>query len=379
MEIAFGSWDGYFYLVDNKLNDLPGWPIYSQRGYFSSPALADIDRDGVDEIFAGGENGYLYGWNLDGTNVTGYPIDLDYQIWASPLVIDNERIAVGGLEQFYMLDAAGNDVPGWPQPMPGWPDATAAYDGQIITVSTLTPGDPSQGWLCAWTVNGEVLPGFPITLTMDSDSSPAIVLAENGDTGIIVGDDAGYLHHVNLMGEPRAGFPVRVLGPDSGPTPTPHPPGGNIYSIEASPAVADLDGDGDFEIAVGSWDAYMYLWDFNGELLPGWPIKVGDQIISSAALVDLDGDDVLDIVVGSKDHHLYGWRVDGSLLPDFPFDLGAHVFSSPWIGDLDSDGRADIVVGADNGLHLLRNVGSLGRLGWPMFHANKQRTGYTQD
>jgi hypothetical protein len=129
------------------------------------------------------------------------------------------------------------------------------------------------------------------------------------------------------------------------------------------------------EIAVGSWDGRMYVWDDAGRSLPGWPIQVGDQIISSAALVDLDGDDRLDLVIGSKDSYLYGWTVEGQPLPGFPRHLGAHIFSSPWVGDLEGDGRADIVVGADNGIHLLRSVGPLGRQAWPMFHRDPQHTG----
>jgi hypothetical protein len=114
-------------------------------------------------------------------------------------------------------------------------------------------------------------------------------------------------------------------------------------------------------------------------MLPGWPIRVGDQIISSAALVDIDGDDKLDIIVGSKDHHLYAWNMLGNPLSGFPVDLGAPVFSSPWVGDLEEDGRADIVVGADNGIHLLQDVGPLGRVGWAMFRSNEQRTGTAQN
>jgi hypothetical protein len=119
----------------------------------------------------------------------------------------------------------------------------------------------------------------------------------------------------------------------------------------------------------------MYLWDDAGQSLPGWPIQVQDQIISSAALVDLDNDDRLDVVVGSKDGFLYGWTLEGQALSGFPRHLGAPVFSSPWVGDLEQDGQADIVVGANNGIHLLRNIGPLGRQAWPMFHLNSQRTG----
>ena len=32
-EIAVGSWDGYFYVMDDQLRDKPGWPRYSPQGF----------------------------------------------------------------------------------------------------------------------------------------------------------------------------------------------------------------------------------------------------------------------------------------------------------------------------------------------------------
>ncbi|MBN1936744.1 MAG: VCBS repeat-containing protein [Anaerolineae bacterium] len=379
LEIAVGSWDGSFYLLDTRLKDLAGWPQRSRKGFFPSPALVDLDNDGVPEIVSGSEAGKLFAWRWTGQTAPGFPLDFGYKIWASAAVLPSGQIAIGHRGEMRVFDAQGRAVDGWPQPIHGWPDATAAYASGLLALTTLTPGDPSVGWVYAWREDGTLLSGFPVELTKDSDSSPALAdLDGNGQLWIVFGDDDGWLHALDLSGQERAGFPVRAFGPKPGPTPTPHPPGGNLYSIEASPAVADLDGDGRFEIAVGSWDGRMYVWDDRGHLLPGWPVEVGDQIISSAALVDLDGDDRLDIVVGSKDHFLYGWTALGDPLPGFPYDFGAAVFSSPWIGDLQGDGRADVVVGANNGVHLLRDVGPLGRVAWPRFHADDQNTGAAQ-
>jgi len=376
MEIAVGSWDGYFYLLDVELNDLPGWPKHSRHGFFSSPALADLDHDGAMEIVVGSDRGLVYAWNHDGSSVSGFPVDLGAQIWSSPTVLDGPLLAIGGEEWMFLLSADGEDVPGWPQPMNGWADATAASDGQTLVITSLTRGDPSQGWVTAWTLAGKRLPGFPVALPRDSDSSPALAdFDSTGESWIVFGDDAGYLHVLDMRGRERTGFPVRTRGVVSGPTPTPHPPGGNVHSIEASPAIADLDGDGTLEIVVGGWDGRVYVWDHLGQPFPGWPIQVEDQIISSAALVDLNEDAALDVVVGSKDGHLYGWSNEAEPLPGFPIQLGAHVFSSPWVGDLEGDGRADVVVGADNGIHLLRDVGPLGHRAWPMFHRNPRRSG----
>ncbi len=375
-EICVGSWDGHCYLLDHRLADRPGWPHYIRRGYFSSPALGDLDGDGTPEILIGSDAGKLFAWTAAGKASPGFPVTLRARIWATPTVLDDGRIAIGDEEQLLVLQAGGRPAAGWPRPVRGWPDATVACVPGLLAVTTLTPGRETGGWLHAFRENGEPLPGFPVELDRDSDSSPVIAdLDGDGQWWIIFGDDDGWLHAVDTGARERPGFPVRTLGGRDDLPPSPASDGGTIHSIEATPAVADIDGDGRLDIAAGAWDGRMYVWDADGRPLPGWPKDVGDQIISSAALVDLDGDDRLDIVVGSKDHHLHGWTATGSPLPGFPRDLGDYVFSSPWVGDLEGNGLADIVVGANNGIHLLADVAPLGRRAWPMFHRDPRRTG----
>jgi len=367
LEIAVGSWDGYFYVTDAALNDRPGWPRYSPKGFFSSPAAADVTGDGRPELFVGSESGRLFGWHADGRDLPGWPVHLRHRLWASPTILPGNKIAILGASQMFVLDSRGRPIRGWPQPALGWGDATAATDGRIIAVATLTEGVPpawldlpDRGAIHAWRMDGTPLPGFPVRLTSDSDSSPALAdLDGDGELDIIVGDDAGLVHALDQRGRPLPGWPQRTGG-----------------LVEASPAIGDLDGDGRPDVVIGSWDGKMYAWNGLGNPLPGWPQAAGDQFISSAALVDLTGDGLPDVIAGSKDRLLYGWDSRGAPLPGFPIDLDAFVFSSPWVGDLDGDGRADIVIGANNGIHVLLDVGPLGAAAWPKFHFDNRNSGW---
>ena len=370
LEIAVGSWDGYFYVMDEQLRDKPGWPRYSPRGFFSSPAAGDLDADGRLELIVGSESGNVYAWRADGSALPGWPVDLRHRVWSSPTILPGNQVAILGAGQMFVLDAVGRPAKGWPRPALGWGDSTAAFDGRVLAVATLAEGRPDAGGVRAWRPNGTPLPGFPVRLPRDSDSSPALAdLDGDGRDEIIVGDDAGMLHVFDPQGNELPGFPARA---------------GSL--IEASPAIGDLDGDGWPDVVVGSWDGRMYAWDCRGVLLPGWPTQAGDQFISSAALVDLDSDGLPDVVAGSKDHHLYGWNSRGEPLAGFPVDLGAYVFSSPWVGDLrggpgqalEDDGRADIVVGANNGIHLLQDVAPLGERVWPCFHRDERHSGFAE-
>jgi len=126
IEIASGAWDGYFYLLAERLNSLPGWPHYSRGGVFGSPARADLDADGELEILFAADAGKLYAWNLDGTAVPGWPVALGYRSWSSPTVLPDGRVAIAGFQQTMVFMPNGQPAAGWPQPHPDWADATVA-------------------------------------------------------------------------------------------------------------------------------------------------------------------------------------------------------------------------------------------------------------
>lgn len=94
------------------------------------------------------------------------------------------------------------------------------------------------------------------------------------------------------------------------------PPSGCRDSVFATPALGDLDKDGDLEIVFGAFDKKLYALHHDGKPVSGFPIssfhlsrfgwdvlkgRLADTIWSSPALADLDGDGFLDIVFGSDE------------------------------------------------------------------------------
>ncbi|MDZ7290350.1 MAG: VCBS repeat-containing protein [candidate division KSB1 bacterium] len=372
LEIAVGSLDGHFYLLDDSLCDFRQFSLDNSlekgRQFYSSPAAWDIDRDGFPEIFVASENGKLWGWKIHDVETTrsdvprrvaGFPIALDGIIRSSPTIVADSLIAIGGSGKMFVFDRQGRAAPGWPQEINGLAEATAAWFDDVLAISTLVPGESSRGYLHAWRLNGTSYPNFPINLKMDSNSSPTLVDLDGDDRiEIVIGDDAGFLHVFRLDGSELPGFP-RLAGD----------------RLESSPTVSDIDGNGMFDIIIGSADGRIYAWNAVGDALLGWPVKTSDEVYASIAIADIDGDGRLEVVAGSRDYRLYAFYAEGTPVPGFPINCGDKILSSPWVGDLDGDGQTDIVVGADNGIHRIPNLGKLGACPWPMFRHDLAHTG----
>jgi len=370
LEIAIGSVNGDFYILDDSLRVISSWPQLESkpsqngRGFYSSAVAWDVDNDNHLELFVGSENGKLIGWQLDSltaapTFVKNFPIELGGLIWSSPTIIADSLIAIGGYEKMFVFDRDGNLAPGWPQPIRGWTEATAAWHDDLLAITTLIPGETSRGHLYAWHGNGARYANFPINLKMDSNTSPALADLDNdGRVEIIVGDDAGLLHVFTRDGSELPGFP-RLAG----------------NRIESSPTVVDIDQNGMLDIIVGAADGYVYAWSAVGDNLLGWPVKTNDEVRSSPSVADIYGDGRLVVIIGSMDNFLYAFNADGSPAKNFPIDCGNKISSSPWIGDLDGDAQTDIIIGADNGVHRICNLGNLGATPWPMFRRDIKHTG----
>ncbi len=106
---------------------LPGWPKTFNDTPWSSPAAADLQRHGTDDVvagtgfeFQGGAGRYVNAWTATGGNVGAFPRTTGGQNLASPAVGDlfdngsRDVVQASSNGWLYAWDGNGNTLPGWP-------------------------------------------------------------------------------------------------------------------------------------------------------------------------------------------------------------------------------------------------------------------------
>ncbi len=323
------------------------WSFQAEGEVVSSPCLADIDGDQVPEVLFGSCDSRLYALRgADGSHVWPWPQELvpGAKIYGSPAVADldgdGQPEVVVGCEDtggapwgwVYVWRSDGTIVPGWPQPTgpvlvsPALGDLDGDDQLEIVVSSTT---------VYAFRPNGSLLPGqWPLDTGSTVRSSPALADVDgDGLPEVAVGtDQACLVHLLNWDGSEVPGWPYSTEERQ-------------LCYVPGSPALGDLDGDGQPEVIFGSDTHGIYVVDGDGRDLPGWPLWAGNWVASSPALADFGNDHHLEVVIGCADRLLYLLRDDGSLMPGWPQATGGEVLSNPALGDVDRDGDIDIVVG----------------------------------
>jgi hypothetical protein len=109
----------------------------------------------------------------------------------------------------------------------------------------------------------------------------------------------------------------------------------------SSPAVADLDGDGQPEVIWGSYDV-VALNGADGS--QQWRASSGNRVWPGVAVTDLTGDGSLEVIVGRGGNALTVYNKDGiKVWEKYPF-TGGEVRTLA-VADLEQDGQKEIVVG----------------------------------
>jgi len=305
---------GYSWLSDqvyifNQDGDLlENWPQTGElHTYEGTPVLSDVDTDGDLEVFAGG--GKLFAWHHDGSPVSGWPKDMPA---TSPAIADldgdgNLEIIVISMDELYVFDRFGTVVSGFPVTLENF-----AFHPPVI-------GD------------------------IDNDGSPDIIATVTEAKKIYVFEQDGTL---------KSGWPQEYYG---------YPPG---YGI----ALGDITGDGNLELFLASVSK-VNAWDYQGNILPGWPVYLPDVywLRGSAAPVlgDVDGDGNVELVIGTEifldDYEkVHAYNVDGTEVEGWPKLLraiyGYGILSTPSLSDLDNDGDIELVVSSNADLEMQTDV-----------------------
>ncbi len=379
------------------------------EAWLASPAAADLDGDGVTEIVVPRHNLVLV-WHLDGQLVHRLEVP-DGRIWASPVVADLSskrdglEIAVASRDKVYAWDSGGRLLDGFPAQ---WQDEMRSLaagdvdgDGELELVAVSTGRLESGGQrdiVMAFEADGSRVAGYPPNTSGTSGCDDRCYVTGGYDQNIALGDLDGdgaddilatqdnayvsvhrgdgtafdaadvfescskiqgvrFLHDFEQARQGWADDERSAL---------------QAHFTNSAPAIADIDGDGIFELVVlGSVQNAAQtdrkkgvgLWVFHpdGTRLPGWmtPYHAPDYL---SGLWDFDGTNVVAATNGVSVADLYPDHLglemvfagfDGRI---HCVDAGAkRVWSVPYtddprvltagvaIADLSRDGRPELV------------------------------------
>jgi hypothetical protein len=87
-----------------------------------------------------------------------------------------------------------------------------------------------------------------------------------------------------------------------------------------SPAIADVDGDGDNDVIAGNGVDLLDAVDAEGNDAPGFPKLTGGWMVGTPALGDLDGDGLAELAITRRDGQLFVWhtRAPAASLDQWP-------------------------------------------------------------
>ena len=359
-EVIFGDYSGFLHVVSSTGTELPGFPFDFGDDIWGSPAVADLEGDGDVEIVMGSKNKHLFVLNADGSIQVNY--NSGQFLMGTPALgnIDDDadlEIIFGGYSspgKLFAINPDGSNVPGFPLQLNEKIQrgvALADFNGNG-KVDIVCGTDSEHLWLIYDDLT--VADGFPFEAGNDFRTDPS-VLSINEEMFIFAGSRDDNFYALNSDGSLR--FQIES--------------GGDIS--ESSGIVDTENGPGIF---FGSNDGYLYGVDLEGNSLPGWPIDLEADIVSSPCFADLDGDGIVEVIAATNEK-LYAVSLNGMMYAHFPIDHTSSFSGSPTIADIDLDNDLEILIGSINGLVGI-DIKEFGMIEnqWNMHRGNPERTGF---
>jgi hypothetical protein len=355
---------------------------------FGTPALGDLDGDGRLEIAVGGWDMRLYAWYADGTLVPGFPPDsalyprlgwpnlqgrLGDTIWSSPALADLDR---DGHPEIIIGSDEGNLGDGWTCPYalpPGW---LAGYCGGSLYVfdrrGQLRPGFPKY--------IHEIISSSPAVADINGDGWLDIVVGTGTFYYTNSPDHPTAGFRVYAWDRNGNDLPGWAGGKAVGGTTPASPAIGDL----------DGDGKPEIVAATYDPERKLYAWHGNGQLVSGFPMKpvteqgqalASFEVPASFALADYDGDRAMEIFLSE------GWGVavvdgNGQQITATSSPSAKPIFitngtlrNNPAVGDIDGDGKLELIA-SNSKLFAWDLPNSTNTLAdWPMFRRNAARIG----
>ena len=389
LEVVFGDYAGFVHVLGSDGNPIESdiFPYDTGNQIWSSPAAADIDLDGQLDIVIASKNKHLYAFDLNGLK---FDYDAGQYLIGTPVIVnmdtdDELEIAIGGYSSsgdIFVVNHDGTDLAGFPLEINekmwkgfaahdlnnnGLDDLVITTDGDDLilvvyddaTTQTLLTADDkfkSSPSVIGWNGDYIVMAGsyddkmYAVSLSegsvfevqaSDHVNSSASFIDINETPYAFFGSDDGFLYAVDMNGNALEGWPQEI-GED----------------IDNSVSFADLNGDGSPEAIIGVSNK-LYAYHMDGSLYYRFPISYDFSFTSTPSIIDLDNDGDLEIIVGSAGDivsvdvmesgllNQYGyayWNQDrGNNRKTGYYESVSMDCSAPMLGDLNCDGFSDIL------------------------------------
>jgi len=288
-----------------------------------TPALGDIDDDGLVEIVTLTPGGAFQAFDHDGTKkwelaTSWAEVDfgqpLSYSAAAALADLDNDgdvEIVAGNK----IVDHAGTNVLTLNQPSGNWSATVPAdLDGDGDLEVVLGNAAYHHDGTLLWSTG--LNRGYPQVADLDDDGQPEVLLTN--DQGLSLIEHTGAVTYSNLR-------------------PTGAPVGFTTWLRPAT--IHDFDGDGEAEYATSSANNYT-VYEADGSIVWSAPVQDFSGIAAGTAF-DFLGDGIAEAMYADE-VAMYVFDGDGSVLLQVPRGSGT-LSEYPIVVDVDNDGSSEIL------------------------------------